>query len=178
MRVFFLFSMDPLWSFLIFTAAPLYTANASAMLFGGKTPLDFHRTFSDGQPIFGKGKTWKGTGMGILIGTFTGFILGYFFPLFTTTVSNEYVLYAFLLSLGAILGDVVGSFIKRRLKMKRGDPAHILDQLDFVVGGVLLSIMVSKPDWTGLILLIMITPFMHLAFNRIAYYIGIKSVPW
>lgn len=170
--------MDPLWIYLFFTALPLYMANASAMVFGGKTAIDGNRNWGDGRPILGKGKTWKGTGMGVLIGTFTGFLLEYFFPLLTFQVSNEYVAYAFLLSLGAIMGDLVGSFIKRRMNIQRGQPAHVLDQLDFVVGGVVFSIAISKPEWTGLILLIMITPFMHLAFNRLAFMLGIKNVPW
>jgi len=170
--------MDPLWIYLIFTAAPLYVANSSAMLFGGKTPIDGNKNWRDGRPIFGKGKTWKGTGMGILIGTFTGLILNYFFPVFTSVVSSEYVAYAFLLSTGGLVGDIAGSFLKRRMNMARGESAQILDQLDFVVGGVVFSIAISKPDWTGLILLVMITPFMHLAFNRLAYMLGIKNVPW
>lgn len=170
--------MDPLWIYLFFTALPLYVANSSAMLFGGKTPIDGNKNWGDGRPIFGKGKTWKGTGMGIIIGTFTGLILNYFFPALTTIVSSEYVAYAFLLSIGGLVGDIAGSFIKRRMNIARGESAQILDQLDFVVGGVVFSIAISKPDWTGLILLVMITPFMHLAFNRLAYMLGIKNVPW
>lgn len=170
--------MDPLWVYLFFTAFPLYMANASAMIFGGKTPIDSNKNWRDGRPIFGKGKTWKGTGMGVLIGTFVGFLLEYFFPALAFQVSNEYVAYAFLLSVGAIVGDMVGSFVKRRMNISRGQPAHVLDQLDFVVGGVLFSIAISKPQWTGLILLIMITPFMHLAFNRLAFMLKIKNVPW
>ena len=170
--------MDPLWIYLFFTALPLYVANSSAMLFGGKTPIDGNKNWNDNRPIFGKGKTWKGTGMGILIGTFTGLLLNYFFPTLTTIVSSEYVAYTFLLSTGGLVGDIAGSFIKRRMNIARGDSAQILDQLDFVVGGVVFSIAISKPDWTGLILLVMITPFMHLAFNRLAYMLGIKNVPW
>ncbi len=170
--------MDPLWIYLFFTALPLYVANASAVVSGGKTPLDFHRTLGDGEPLFGKGKTWKGTFVGIASGTFMGWIAAQAFPDMVILVSDSYLVYAFLLSVGAILGDIIGSFIKRRMKMKRGAPAHILDQLDFVIGGVLLSIAVSKPNWTGLILLVMITPFMHMAFNRIAYMLRIKNVPW
>ncbi|MBM3282400.1 MAG: CDP-2,3-bis-(O-geranylgeranyl)-sn-glycerol synthase [Candidatus Diapherotrites archaeon] len=170
--------MDPLWIHLFLTALPLYVANSSAMVFGGKTPIDGNRNWSDGRPIFGKGKTWKGTGMGVLIGTFVGLLLWYFFPVYTQLVSSEYVAYVFLLSTGGLVGDIVGSFIKRRMNMPRGHPAQILDQLDFVVGGVLFSVAFSTPNWTALILLVMITPFMHMTFNRLAYMIGMKSVPW
>ncbi len=170
--------MDPLWLYLTFTAIPLYTANASAMLFGGKTPIDRGRILWDGQPLLGKGKTWKGTGMGIIIGTISGMIIQYFFPALVHSLTPNYLLYTFLLSTGALLGDMVGSFIKRRMKLKPGQPAHILDQLDFVVGGLVLGVGVLVPNLTGMLLLIMITPFVHLAFNRFAYIIKIKSVPW
>ena len=33
---------------LLIYLAPMYFANSSAMLFGGKTPLDFGKKFSDG----------------------------------------------------------------------------------------------------------------------------------
>ena len=170
--------MDPLWIYLFFTALPLYVANASAVISRGKTPLDFNRTLSDGQPLFGNGKTWKGTILGIASGTLAGALSMYFFPMFTAQVSTSYIWYSFFLSMGAILGDLAGSFLKRRMKIKRGEPAHLLDQLDFVIGGMALAVIVSKPDWTGVILLIMITPFMHMASNRLAYMLGLKKVPW
>lgn len=116
--------------------------------------------------------------MGILIGSFTGLLLNYFFPHYAVMVSLNYLEYAILLSIGAILGDIIGSYIKRRIKMKRGQPAHVLDQLDFVVGGLTLGLLVSIPNWTGILLLIMITPFMHMAFNRLAFSLKIKNVPW
>ncbi|MFH0970498.1 MAG: CDP-2,3-bis-(O-geranylgeranyl)-sn-glycerol synthase [Candidatus Diapherotrites archaeon] len=170
--------MADLWTTLILTAIPLYVANASAMVFGGKTPLDMEKKWMDGRRLLGKGKTWKGTGMGILIGTFTGFSLAFFFPTYTESVSSHFVAFAFLLSVGALTGDMIGSFIKRRMGMESGKPAHVLDQLDFVLGGILFSLGINPPNWTVFLLLIMITPFMHLTFNRIAYITGIKGVPW
>ena len=65
--------MDAFWIYLFFTAFPLYMTNATAMLFGGKTPIDGNKTMKDGQPILGKGKTWKGTIMGTLIGLVSGY---------------------------------------------------------------------------------------------------------
>ncbi len=170
--------MQELWIPLLLTAVPLYVANASAVVFGGKTPVDFNRVWPDGKPILGKGKTWKGFGMGVLIGTFVGGIILHFYPAQALETSSHYLLYAFLLSAGALIGDMVGSFIKRRMGLHRGQAAHFLDQLDFVIGGLLLSLFVNPPYWTVFLLLIMITPFMHMAFNRLAYLLGLKSVPW
>ncbi len=170
--------MAELWLGLLLTAFPLYVANASAVVFGGKTPIDFNRIWPDGKPILGKGKTWKGLGMGILIGTFAGGFVLYFFPFLAADVAPNYLGYAFLLSAGALLGDIAGSFIKRRMGLHRGQAAHFLDQLDFVLGGLLLSLLIHPPAWTIFLVLIMVTPFMHMAFNRLAYLLGLKSVPW
>jgi CDP-2,3-bis-(O-geranylgeranyl)-sn-glycerol synthase len=170
--------MLELWVYLVFTAIPLYIANSSAMIFGGKTPIDFNQKWADGNSIFGKGKTWKGACMGILMGWFAGLLLWYFFPSFTGKILADYVPYAFLLALGTILGDMGGSFVKRRMDMKRGAFFPMLDQLDFITGGLLFGLIVFIPVWWHALLLIIITPVLHLLFNIVAYLLKIKQVPW
>ena len=39
---------------------PAYVANASAVLVGGGTPVDFGKNWRDGKRILGDGKTWRG----------------------------------------------------------------------------------------------------------------------
>src|SRR3989344_5366712 len=120
--------------------APMYFANSSAMLLGGKTPLDLGKKFPDGRPIFGKGKTFKGFFFGTLIGTLAAFVINLLFEAQVASLLPDYMLLGFLLSLGAILGDMAGSFLKRRIGMAPGKPAFFLDQLDFVAGGILLGL--------------------------------------
>ena len=54
---------------------PAYVANSSAVIFTGKTPIDGGRKWTDGKPLLGKGKTWRGLIMGIISGTFIGYII-------------------------------------------------------------------------------------------------------
>src|SRR5437762_537552 len=56
-----------LWFFL-----PAFIANPMAVVFGGGPPIDLGRSLSDGQRIFGDGKTWRG----LVGGTLAGAILG------------------------------------------------------------------------------------------------------
>ena len=63
------------WIVIALSIIPLYLANATAMLFGGKTPLDLNKQFLDSRPIFGKGKTFKGTFIGIFIGCLSAFLI-------------------------------------------------------------------------------------------------------
>ncbi len=84
-----------------------------------------------------------------------------------------------VLSTGAMLGDLAGSFIKRRLKLAPGQPLPILDQLDFLAGSLALAALfgytVGLAELSALLLL---TPPIHLATNTAAYILGLKDKPY
>src|SRR3989344_789729 len=100
--------------------APMYFANSSAMLLAGKTPMDLGRKFFDGRRIFGRGKTFRGFFFGIAAGTAVAVIINRVMIGSIDSVLPNYVLLGFLLSLGAVLGDLAASFAKRRLGMEPG----------------------------------------------------------
>ena len=54
---------------------PAYVANASALLIGGGTPIDFGKKWKDGRRIFGDGKTWRGLISGAFLGMTGGFAI-------------------------------------------------------------------------------------------------------
>src|SRR3989344_7752955 len=118
---------------ILFIILPIYVSNACAMLLGGKTPIDFNKKFFDGRSILGQGKTFKGTIFGIIAGIIIGFIIWTQFPaeIIYTKLNNSTLI--LMLPLLAIFGDILGSFIKRRLGIERGRPVLLLDQLDFVI---------------------------------------------
>jgi len=144
---------------------PAYVANTLPGIFGGGTPLDFGKTLKDGRRLLGDGVTIRGFIVGVAGGTAAGAMMGR-------------VLEGFLLSFGALLGDAVGSFIKRRLGIERGAPAPLLDQLNFVVGGLVLVSLVRQTPLSYIIVLLLITPFGHLSVNIIGYKLKLKKVPW
>ncbi len=88
---------------------PAYFANAAPLVFGGGATLDGGRRLADGQPIFGSHKTVRGVIAGIVVGTLIG--LGESF------VDSRLVVAGFMIALGAVLGDLLGAFVKRRLKV-------------------------------------------------------------
>ena len=159
-----------------FYVAPLYIANSSPVIVHGKIPLDLNKKIFN-EPIFGKGKTILGTIAGITIGTGTGTILYLLFP-FVQTILPNYILLAFLLSLGAIMGDLTKSFFKRRFHIQSGQKWELADQLDFIIGGIVLSTIVRLPELWLVILLLVATFFIHKSFNYIAFKLKLKSVPW
>jgi CDP-2,3-bis-(O-geranylgeranyl)-sn-glycerol synthase len=149
---------------------PAYCANAVPVIAGGGTPLDFGRKFLDGKPIFGKNKTFQGFVFGLVVGTLVGLSESMFFgyPIF----------FGLLLSLGALFGDLAGAFLKRRLGIPPGGLLPIIDQVDFVVGALLFSLPLQILYLNLGIVVLVITPPIHLLTNYIAYKLGLKNNPW
>ncbi|MCL1904810.1 MAG: CDP-2,3-bis-(O-geranylgeranyl)-sn-glycerol synthase [Methanomassiliicoccaceae archaeon] len=179
-----------LWLFL-----PAMLPNSAAVVFGGGTPVDFGKSIN-GKRILGDGKTWRGFFGGGLAGVVLGLILMGISYVFDPDNLFGYVSFwkglciIACLSFGSLLGDMLGSFIKRRLNIERGKKAPILDQYDFLIGAFLLTSL-FHPHWVydtyieipgghifALIFLLVITLILHRAMNIIGYKAGLKDVPW
>lgn len=156
---------------------PAYCANASPVIFGGGKPIDLGKKFLDNRPIFGPHKTYRGLISGILTGTAVGWFQGGISPL--TGLPQGGALLGFLLSLGALTGDLFGSFIKRRLNISPGEAFPPLDQLDFVLFALLFASFTGDlPTPIGIIAIIVLTIPLHLFANFIAYLLRLKDSPW
>jgi len=171
----------------IWLLLPAYTPNNFAVVFGGGTPLDFGKHFIDGKRILGDGKTIRGFIAGVLGGIFIGHVqlliersVG--FELYSRLPYDQFVGLVFLLAFGAMVGDSLGSFIKRRFGVERGKCFPILDQLTFLLVAYAFANLSSafKVLFTTKIIVIgiVITPLLHLAVNVIAYILKLKEVPW
>ncbi|MFO7676781.1 MAG: CDP-2,3-bis-(O-geranylgeranyl)-sn-glycerol synthase [Thermoplasmatota archaeon] len=171
---------------------PAYIANASAVFVGSGTPIDFGKTWRDGRRLLGDGKTWQGLLFGTFIGMISGFVLVVAASYINTTkfsslnLTNFYgfplmIPLIFSICFGALLGDIIESFFKRRLGKERGEDLIPFDQIDFILGVLFFSFFMSSIlHWTGLsdtnwfiinlypwhiLVLLVITPFFHLSAN-------------
>ncbi len=162
--------------FIIAYVIPLYVANASPIILHGKMPIDFNKNIN-GKRILGKGKTILGSLSGVFCGTIAGFIFAFFYPNIFLVIPN-YLLLAVLLSFGAILGDIVESFFKRRFGFQSGQRCVIFDQIDFILGGLILSFFVIIPRIEVILIILFATIFIHSITNVIAFKLGLKKVPW
>lgn len=150
---------------------PAYCANAAPVLFGGGTPIDMNRKFLDGKPIFGKNKTFRGFISGLLVGTFAGFLESLIFPGYQISLG-------FFISLGALLGDLAGAFFKRRIGIAPGEMLPILDQIDFIIGAIILAFPFFELTLELVAVIFVITIPLHVLTNFAAYRLGLKSKPW
>jgi len=155
---------------------PAYCANAAPVIFGGGRPIDGGRNFLDGKPIFGSNKTWRGFISGMLIGVFVGWVEEALAP--NAGLPRGSLSLGFMLSLGALIGDLIGSFIKRRLSLKPGEPLPISDQIDFALVALLFSLAVQPPPLLDALVIILLTAPIHLLANLIAYLLRLKKTPW
>ncbi len=140
--------------------------------------MDFGRNFVDGKRIFGNNKTFRGFffgwGVGIGVGLAEGLVFGF---------QNYPVVFALIIPLGALIGDLVGAFIKRRLDIAPGGLLPVVDQIDFVIGALVFSLPLALVSWEGLswevaIAALLITPPIHLFTNFLAYKLKLKKHPW
>ncbi|MCE4603728.1 MAG: CDP-2,3-bis-(O-geranylgeranyl)-sn-glycerol synthase [Aeropyrum sp.] len=152
---------------------PAMVANSTPVVFKGRRPIDMGVTFIDGRRLLGDGKTIEGFIAGLAAGTLVGLFI---YLLLDTTLS---LLHFSLIAAGALIGDIIGSFIKRRLGIERGRPAPVLDQLDFYLGSVAVTILMGI-EWNNTVLLVMavVSAILHVGANLFAYLTRLKNVPW
>ena len=171
----------------LYCILPAYFSNASGLLFGGGLPVDFGKSDANGVRWIGDGVTWKGLIAGTIVGTITGALQGCLAPIILKefgqyiagpiiTSVPEGILVGFLLGFGALLGDAIGSFLKRRLGIGRGNPAPVLDQLDFMIVALILVSIVVKLSLPVIAIALLLTLALHLLTNTCAYLLGIKDV--
>jgi CDP-2,3-bis-(O-geranylgeranyl)-sn-glycerol synthase len=181
------------WFFALVSAfwimLPAYVPNPAAVVLGGGPPIDGGASWRDGRRLFGDGKTIRGFILGVLAGVAVGGAELWVqaaaiqtpggFPLPSHT---SVTICAF--ALGALIGDLAKSFIKRRIGKGQGEPWPVADQYDLVAGAFLLTVLAS-PMWLlrnvtlpVLIWILVLTPVLHRVTNIAGHRLGVKRVPW
>jgi CDP-2,3-bis-(O-geranylgeranyl)-sn-glycerol synthase len=142
-------------------------------------PIDHGLKFK-GKPVFGKNKTWRGLIFGPIFGIITAYIQ-FKLNLSINIINYDYWLYiGFLMGFGALLGDIVESFFKRQCNVKPGQRFFPWDQVDFVIGALLLSFFFIPATirFNVIITLLILSPLLHISVNHLAYYLKIRNEKW
>jgi CDP-2,3-bis-(O-geranylgeranyl)-sn-glycerol synthase len=166
---------------------PAYMANNSPVfakkIFGKRfsQPVDFDKKFM-GNPLFGRNKTYRGIISGTVIGVLIVYVQSYFYSfdaiknisLIDYTKVNLLLL-GFLMGFGALFGDLVKSFIKRRLNISPGKSWIPFDQTDFLIGSLLFSSLLYIPEQTVIITILIVIPVVKLIIDQIGFYLKINE---
>ncbi|MEL9990928.1 MAG: CDP-2,3-bis-(O-geranylgeranyl)-sn-glycerol synthase [Thermoproteus sp.] len=152
---------------------PPYVANGSAVLAAlvpKRHPIDFGKKWR-GARLFGDGKTYEGFAIGLLAGTTIGWLPNLAYRILTPTD-------AAILSASALVGDLIGAFIKRRMCLPRGYPAFPLDQLDFLLTSLFIYSLYNNISIYIIFISVILTPLIHRITNVVAYWLRLKKEPW
>lgn len=171
----------------LWVALPTYIPNNVAVIAGGGTPIDGGQRWR-GARILGDGKTWRGTAAGITGGVIVALLLNWINGTASSMIGVDFPAFPMRIVLafpiGALLGDIVASFIKRRTGRSRGSAFPLVDQLDFLVVALLLGAIVDF-GWMAdvftpavIAAVVVLTPILHIGTNVIGYALGFKQEPW
>ncbi len=137
------------------------------------------------QPInsklFGPNKTWRGFLAGYLGAFLVLFIqtkISLPHPTLLNYATINPFLYAIPFGLGALAGDLLKSFFKRKVGIKSGGPWPPFDQLDFIIGALISLSPIFTPPLPNILTVLILTPLLHLLTNLLAYSLGLKKVWW
>ncbi len=163
---------------------PAYLANmAPVFAHALKLPL--------GYPVstqyFGDHKTVRGIISGVVVALVVVYVQkillieGYAFAQELSLLEYgtiSVLLYGFAFGLGALVGDLVKSFFKRRLEREPGSPWVPFDQLDFVLGALIFLYPLYQLEFKYVVVLLLATPALHFSANVLGYLLNLKRVWW
>ncbi len=157
--------------------------------------MDLGRTWpGDGRRLLGPSKTWSGFFAGALLAMPVGLLEAQLIlwappnlalvPRWAPSLAAAVPVVA-LVAFGAMAGDALGSFVKRRLGVGSGARTLLLDQLPFVLVPIGLGLAADPAlfagtfgSWEGVLWLLVLTLGLHWAFNQVGFRAGLKKVPW
>lgn len=173
----------------LYALVPAYLANMAPVIAKKLNVLSFldrpldRGNWYKGNPLLGPHKTDRGVVVGVLAGIAAALAQAWlaeqyaFWEQLTVFPYTEKsaLLWGFLLGGGALAGDAVKSFVKRRMGIHSGQRWLLWDQLDMVLGAIILGSLYFKFSWATIITVIVLTPLLGVSINLISHRLGIKK---
>lgn len=165
-------------------AAPVFAAKAPGLA-QLNAPIDGGKTWH-GHRLLGSHKTWRGILAGIVVATLALWLQVVLFDHFEWAqyLANgvEYthlpiLLLGPLFAIGALGGDAIKSFFKRRFGIRSGRAWVPFDQLDYIIGSVFVSLFFVMLTPLQYIWIFVVWFFMHLLAGYVGFKLGLKKDP-
>jgi CDP-2,3-bis-(O-geranylgeranyl)-sn-glycerol synthase len=175
----FWFILPAMWS----NMAPLW-AKKMPFLERFDRPIDGNKKLNN-KPILGRNKTYRGfiagVGFAVCIGFIQWAVSETFTPFnnleFTPLGFWQYILLSTLLGFGALAGDAVESFFKRRLEIPSGKSWVPLDQIDYVIGACMFAAPVVILSPAQYLVASLVGALLHPAATIVGWKLGLKDAP-
>lgn len=132
----------------------------------GAVPLDLGRRWPDGRPVFGTSKSWRGVVFAVAGACLSGQLFGYGW------------VFGALFGLLAMAGDLVSSFIKRRMGLRPSAKCTGLDQLPEALLPSLYAAWVLGLAWWLTLLLPLAFMLLEILISRPLYKLRIRKRPY
>ena len=91
---------------------------------------------------------------------------------------SNWIVFGLLMGFGALTGDLIKSFFKRRIGIKPGGKFIPFDQTDFVVGALVFIIPVFGFNWKIFLTSLVLSFILHIIVNHISFYLKIRNEKW
>lgn len=147
-------------------------------------PVDAGLKFRN-KRVLGSHKTVRGFIAGIIVAIFTVYIEVYLYqniswvraliPINYSSINP--ILLGFLLGFGALAGDAIKSFFKRQKNVPPGKSWVPFDQIDYIVGGILLSALYIQLSLWHYALLFFMYLVLHFYNNALGYFLKLRKEP-
>jgi len=147
-------------------------------------PIDFNKKLR-GKPILGSHKTWRGAVLGIVMGILICYFQAWLYQFsliqgisLLNYEKNNILFFGFLISGGAVFGDLFFAFLKRRLRLKPGARFLPFDQINYVIGSLVFLTPFFQIDILVWLNIFALTFFLHILINRLGYHLNLHQARW
>lgn len=158
-------------------------ASKTGLLKSLNRPLDNGKHFR-GKRILGDHKTMRGIAAGALAGMLAAGLQVGVHALSDWPTGGpidygqaEALLFGLVIGFGAIAGDAVKSFLKRRVNIKPGHNWFPFDQVDFIGGAAIASAAFFVLTWQQYLVLIVFYAALHPVINVVGWLLKFQSKP-
>lgn len=171
------------WFFLpagVANVTPILAARMP-LLRNWNAPVD-HGLYYRGKRLLGDHKTWRGIACGVAAGVIVALAQAWLYERYTVwgPVPDLYaqpVLLGLALSMGALGGDALKSFVKRQVGVPSGKSWFPFDQIDYIVGACVLSAAIVVLPLASYVGIAVVWFVMHLLFSYVGYLTHFKKDP-
>jgi CDP-2,3-bis-(O-geranylgeranyl)-sn-glycerol synthase len=147
-------------------------------------PVDFGKSWK-GIRVLGDGKTFRGFIFGVTASIIIVFLQQSISDteFFENILEVDYLsfnplIWGFVVGFGALLGDAIESFFKRRVGIARGEPWFPFDQIDFAIGTSIVSLLYKQFPIKIYLIVIFSFFILHLIGKFVGYKLKLDDKPF